>query len=120
MTEYSASVMQRIRKGLMEVKSSDNVNLGTVTEIWPGSDHESATDPWDDQSCSQLEVWYHGHIHRRLYIPCGWIAQVSGNCVSLKVDARTAETMGWSIRPDWIMDDGRSFPRDLRSYVIVG
>jgi hypothetical protein len=47
--------LDQIRPG-MEVKTADGITLGTIAEVWVGSDPVDSATRWDDEVCSRLEV----------------------------------------------------------------
>lgn len=95
------SAIDQVREG-MEVVTSDGVTLGRVTVVHRGSEPR---DPWErceDEAC--LEV-YRGVLLGRevsLHVPCRAIAGVSGDVVTLNVDAEAAAARGWMARPSWV------------------
>ncbi len=93
----------QVHKG-MEVHTLDGVNLGKVEEVWLGTDPASATARCDEEVCSRLEVHRRERLFKDvvLYVPYSAIAAVSGEAVTLNVDAQTAGAKGWSRKPAWL------------------
>ena len=95
--------MARIRKG-MEVRTSDGVGLGKVSEVYVGTDPTSSTARCDEEVCSRLEVRKGGLLGRGQpsYIPYSAIGSVEADAVVLSVDSGTAGAKGWGRKPSWI------------------
>lgn len=88
----------------MVVLTSDGAELGTVAEVWIGTDPGSDGERCDEEVCSRLEVQRGGFPERSvLYVPSGAIDQVLVKSVLLNVDEATARSGGWSHRPKWII-----------------
>jgi hypothetical protein len=83
----------------MEVRTSDNVRLGKIAQVWIGSDPTDSTARCDEELCSRLQVRHRDEI---LYIPYSAIADVNNKTVHLNVDAAAANEHYWTRRPSWI------------------
>ena len=94
----TGNLVARIREG-MEVRTSDNVRLGKIAQVWIGSDPASSSERCDEEICSRLEVHHRGE---RFYIPYSAIADVDNKTVRLNVDAAAADEHYWTRRPSWI------------------
>ncbi len=97
-------VFLQVRKG-MKVKTSDGVRVGTVKEVWYGTDPANSTTLCDEDVCSRLEV-HQGWLRKRvLYVPYSAVADVFGTDVILNVDAVAAKEKRWDRRPGWLPVD---------------
>ncbi len=96
-----ANVFMQVHPG-MEVRSSDDVSLGKVKEIWYGTDPATPTARCDEELCSRLEVHQGLLSHAVLYIPYNAIAGVAAGAVLLNVDAATVQASTWNQKPHWI------------------
>ena len=97
----SGSLVSRIREG-MDVRTSDNVRLGKIAQVWIGADPASNTERCDEELCSRLEVH---HRDERLYIPYSAISDVDNRTVHLNVNAAAADEHDWTRRPSWIASE---------------
>ena len=89
----------RVRKG-MQVRSSDNADLGKVAEVWLGTDPTSTSARCNEEVCSRIEV-RRGLVRKQvLYIPYNVIATVGDAGVVLSVDESKAK--GWAGTPKWL------------------
>ncbi len=104
------TLLAQVHEG-MEVKSADGKRLGKIRRVWYGTDPLHSTARCDEDMCSRLEVQQR---HTTTYIPYNAIAEVSGKCVTLKVDAATVNEKGWYRKPLWIEDEEPS-PVPLRN-----
>jgi hypothetical protein len=91
----------QLRKG-MEVHAVDGAKLGTIAEVWVGTDPLDSTMACDEDLCSRVEVHAFHQPGGPLYIPYNALAAVAGHSVSLNVDAATAHTRNWHHRPAWL------------------
>ena len=102
----TGSVVSRIREG-MEVRTSDNVGLGKISQVWIGSDPASSSERCDEELCSRLEVHHRGE---RFYIPYSAIADVNNRTVHLNVNEADADEHDWTRRPSWISAESAMGP----------
>ena len=104
----SESMLSHIRPG-MQVQAADGTVVGTVREVWIGTDPHHSSERCDEDACSRLEV-HHGTT--TLYIPYNAIAEAAGKVVRLSVDGATVNEKGWYRRPRWIAEEA---PADVRN-----
>ncbi|MDP9350687.1 MAG: PRC-barrel domain-containing protein [Chloroflexota bacterium] len=86
----------------MEVLTSDGTSLGKVTEVYFGTEPANSFETCDDET--SVEVHRGGLFGKgvTMYVPCRAVAGVSGDTVTLNVDAETATAKGWARKPSWI------------------
>ena len=90
----------------MEVRTADGQTLGTVAQVWYGTDPTAPTAPCDDELCSRLEV-QHGALGRStVYVPASAILDVTTGRVILQLDAATVQEHDWGTPPPWISAAG--------------
>jgi hypothetical protein len=94
----TGSLISRIREG-MDVRTSDNIRLGKIVQVWIGSDPANNTARCDEELCSRLQV---RHRDEMLYIPYSAIGNVDNKTVVLNVNAAVADEHDWTRRPLWI------------------
>jgi hypothetical protein len=95
----------QLRKG-MEVHSVDGAKLGTIAEVWVGTDPLDSTTACDEDLCSRVEVHAFHQQGGPLYIPYNALAAVASHSVTLNVDAATVHTRNWHHRPSWLPTQG--------------
>ena len=96
------SVVDQIREG-MEVTTSDGEKLGKVKQIWYGSETLSSRTPGAEETCFEVQKGLLGR--EKLYIPCRFVSQVSGQTVQLSADSQTARTTpSWHVKPSWVSE----------------
>ena len=91
----------QVRTG-MEVRTADGHKLGTVAQVWYGTDLTAQDPECDAAVCSRLEVYHGVMVHHVLYVPARAIAEVAGGHVTLNVDAATVNEQAWGTEPPWI------------------
>ncbi len=92
-------VIKRLHEG-MEVHAADGTKLGKITQILYGADTSGRLAASEEETCMEV---HHGFFRREsLYLPCRLVAGVTGNTVTLSIDAHTArETPTWHHKPTW-------------------
>lgn len=86
----------------MAVRTADGQHLGTVAQVWYGTDPTAQDPACNAAVCSRLEVYHGVVVHHVLYVPASAIAEVAGGHVTLNVDAATVNEQAWGIAPPWI------------------
>jgi hypothetical protein len=81
------NIMEHVRPGMM-VHTADGHPLGTIAQVWFGSDPSASSPRCDDERCSRIEVHKGRLLQRRVrYVPISAIADVATGQVTLKVKA---------------------------------
>jgi hypothetical protein len=97
--EY-ADIIGRLNVG-MPVWTADGKKLGTIAELYCGSDRVDSTGHRDDEHCTHLEV--HAGLFGSglvLFIPVDAVASVADKHVRLTMDTTTVHDQGnWIRRP---------------------
>lgn len=85
----------------MAVRTSEGVEVGTITAIWRGA---NATDGsrQEDTMEARPPAPEQGAA---LYVPVSAIARVEGETVALTVDGAQVAARGWRYRPGWLPRD---------------
>jgi hypothetical protein len=96
-------MIEQIHKG-QEVQTSDGVSVGTIAQVWWGTEPVDTVTPCADETCLEVQMSAIGWGNK-LYIPCSAVASVSEQQVTLSCDAETAATKPWINRPAWIGAD---------------
>ena len=87
------TIIGHVRPG-MTVHTWDGQKLGTVAQVWYGTDPTAQDPQCDEAVCSRLEVYHGVVVHRVLYVPCSALATVAAGHVTLNVDAATVNEKG--------------------------
>jgi N-acetylmuramoyl-L-alanine amidase len=90
----------QVRQG-MAVHTSDEQPLGTVAQVWYGTDPTAPDAAGTEAVVEGLEVYQGGGMHRVLYVPVGAIADGPAGQVTLNVDAATVTAQEWATVPAW-------------------
>lgn len=101
MTGKTVVDFAQLHKG-MTVQTADGAKLGAIAEVWVGTDPLDTTAAWDEDLCSRVEVHAFHQQGGPLYIPYHVLAAVTGQRVTLTVDAATIHTRNWHHRPSWL------------------
>ena len=100
----SENVILRVHNG-MEVHTADGQTLGSVKNVWLGTDPTATNPLCDEDVCSRLEVQSGGFFKRStLYVPYSAIADVAADHVTLNIDAATVHERPWNQKPRWVED----------------
>ncbi len=96
------NIMEHVRPG-MQVHTADGHPLGTIAQVWFGSDPSASSPRCDDERCSRIEV-HKGRLLKRQvrYVPVSAIADIATNQVTLKVEAAAVDERDWLRKPQWI------------------
>ena len=87
----------------MQVRTSDDFVLGTITTVWQGAD---ATDRAPHEDTLGVTGWRPEQgVAGQLYIPSHAIARVADQVVILTVEEAQVTARGWRHRPQWLPQD---------------
>ncbi len=96
------NIIAQVRTG-MPVQTADGQPLGTVTQVWVGTDPTASSPRCDDESCSRIEVQRGRLLTRQVrYVPISAVADIASDHVTLTVEAAAVDEHDWLRTPQWI------------------